>query len=54
MGIVENNERGLAHQSKVQVVLHAETLAQQSRPRPDVESGCTTQASQVAWANGLN
>ena len=48
MGIVENNERGLAHQSKVQVVLHAETLAQQSRPRPDVESGCTTQASQVA------
>jgi len=49
--IVENNERGLAHQSKVQAVLHAETLVQQSRPRLDVESGCTTQASQVAWAS---
>ena len=42
MEIVENNERGLAHQSKVQAVLHAETLVL------DVGSGCTTQASQVA------
>ena len=32
-------------------MLHVETLAQQSRPRPDVESGCITQASQVAWAS---
>lgn len=47
MEIVETNEIGLAHQSKVQAVLHAETLVQQSRPRLDVESGCTTQASQV-------
>ena len=48
---VENNERGLAHYSKVQAVLHVETLAQQSRPRPEVKSGCITQASQVAWAS---
>ena len=34
-------------------MIHAETLAQQSRPRPDAESGCTTQASQVAWAMDL-
>ena len=27
------------------------TLAHQSKPKPDVESGCTTRASQVAWAS---
>ena len=42
---VENNEGGLAHQSKFQAVLQAETLAQQSKPGLDVESGCTSQAS---------
>ena len=32
-------------------MLHVETLAQQSRLRPDVENGCITQALQVAWAS---
>lgn len=32
-------------------MLQAETLAHQSKPKPDVESGCTTRASQVAWAS---
>ena len=32
-------------------MLQAEPLAQQSRLEHDVESGCTSQASQVAWAS---
>lgn len=45
---VENKEEAFAHQSKAfahQSKLQAETLAQQSKPELNVESGCAGQAS---------